>query len=83
VTPRGWDRLAQCLLWVTSGLMPCSKQRLYSIAPYRIQGRSHLLRLDQFRLDHAPTFGQALYLGFRRGNNPVREGCEQRRKPFV
>jgi hypothetical protein len=36
-----------------------------------------LLRLGQFRLDHAPSLLQGFHLSFGRGNNLLRECCEQ------
>jgi hypothetical protein len=42
-----------------------------------------LLRLGQFRLEHAPSLFQGVRLSFRRADNLLREGCEQRLKPLV
>jgi len=42
-----------------------------------------LLRLGQFRLDHAPSLFQGFHLPFRRGDDLLRERCEQRLKPLV
>jgi hypothetical protein len=42
-----------------------------------------LLRLGQFRLDHAPSLLQGFHLPFRRGDDLLRECCEQRLKPLV
>src|SRR5262245_14997549 len=42
-----------------------------------------LLRLDQFRLDHAPSLLQVFHLAFRRSNDLLRERCEQRFKSVV
>jgi len=42
-----------------------------------------LLRFSQFRLDHAPSLFQGSHLSFRRGDDLLRERCEQRLKPLV
>ena len=42
-----------------------------------------LLMFGQFRLDHAPSLLQGFHLPFRRGDDLLRERCEQRLKPLV
>ena len=42
-----------------------------------------LLRLGQFGLDPAASLSQVLHLRFRRGDDLLRERCEQRLKPLV
>jgi len=42
-----------------------------------------LLSFRQFCLDHAPSLDQSFYFLFRRSDDPLRERCEQPRKPFV
>src|SRR5262245_39874723 len=42
-----------------------------------------MLRLGQFRLDHAPSLFQGFHFCFRRGDYLLRERCEQRLKCFV
>jgi hypothetical protein len=38
-----------------------------------MMARSQLLRLGQFRFDHAPPLLQSFHLAFRRGDNLLRE----------
>jgi hypothetical protein len=45
--------------------------------------RDTLLRLDQFRLDHAPSLFQGFHLSFRRVDNLLRERCNQPLKSVV
>ena len=49
----------------------------------RVTNSRTLSRLGQFRLDHAPSLFQCLHLSFRRGDDLLRERCEQRLKPLV
>src|SRR6516225_7818589 len=53
------------------------------LAEARLRINCSMLRLDQFRLDHAPSLFQGSHLSFRGGDDLLRERCEQRLKSLV